>query len=157
VLEFCFLIVYHTRSLQLACFFLQVHVLKLLWNYYTTLILSSTASKFIIGGLYFLLIRKPVPEILLLLPLYISMKFPASNTPLSRHCISWIAAISVLYFYTSVCLFTTIIQPASIIRLLNDKIILQRWGCQPHAWPGYPFLSGSSPLTCPAWEALPVA
>jgi hypothetical protein len=23
--------------------------------------------------------------------------------------------------------------------------------------PGYPFLSGSSPLTCPAWETLPVA
>jgi hypothetical protein len=26
-----------------------------------------------------------------------------------------------------------------------------------HGGPGYPFLSGSSPLTCLAWEALPVA
>ena len=33
-------------------------------------ILSSTASKFIIACLYFLLIRKPVPEVLLSLPLY---------------------------------------------------------------------------------------
>jgi hypothetical protein len=36
------------------------------------------------------------------------------------------------------------------------------WGCYPHAkpqpgGPGYPFLSGSSPLTCLAWDALPVA
>ena len=40
----------------------------------------------------------PGPKVLLSLPLYISMKFRVSNTPLPHHLISWFATMSVLYF-----------------------------------------------------------
>ena len=53
----------------------------------------------------FLLIRKPVPKLLLPLPLHISMKFATSNTPLLLHLISCIAAISIPYFSYSVVTF----------------------------------------------------
>jgi len=75
--------------------------------------LSSAASKFITACLYFLLIRKLIPKVLLLLPLFINMMFPVSNTPFPLHLISWIASISILYFsssllqqYTSICIFS---------------------------------------------------
>jgi len=52
----------------------------------------------------------------------------------------------------------------SIIPLLDfrNKTFFTVWGCYPtpnpqRGGPGYPFLSGSSPLTCLAWKALPVA
>jgi len=45
---------------------------------------------------------------------------------------------------------------------VSEQIIYTVWGCQSHAQPptwrtGVSLSSGSSPLTCLAWEAIPVA
>jgi hypothetical protein len=42
------------------------------------------------------------------------------------------------------------------IQLLQGGVVNPTPNPQPGG-PGYPFLSGSSPLTCPEWEPLPVA
>jgi hypothetical protein len=53
-------------------------------------------------------------------------------------------------------------RPAAIIKRFSTKDFLRGGVVNPMpnpqpGGPGYPFLSESSPLTCPAWEALPVA
>jgi hypothetical protein len=42
------------------------------------------------------------------------------------------------------------------LKASQELRIFTEWGWQPYAQPGgpgYPFVSGSSPLTCPAWRS----
>jgi hypothetical protein len=124
-------------------------------------------------SLTFSLILNPVPKVFLSLPPYIDMKFHVSKTPVPLHPISSRAEILIPYFSNSdltyfnipvlyrlstvqVAIskshslnfpwsFTTIIQPAPIIMLLNNKNFTEVGLLASHpnpqiVRPGYPFL-----------------
>jgi len=120
-------------------------------------IVSSTALKFIIVCLYVLLIRKPVPEVLLCYFRYHCTSTCTSLYPTLQFSSSLPLALLEYQFYTFPILFQhscsthteyipvsnteiivlttfpwsfTIIQPGSIIRFLNNKIFTDKHSAQ---------------------------
>ena len=85
-----------------------------------------------------------------------------SNEVFLFFCLDLTFQVAIVIPVSKLLSSTSVSHPSEAVCWVSEQIIFMVWGCSPTpnpqpGGPGYPFSSGSSPLTYLAWEALPVA